>query len=364
MIKKINYYLFALLASFFLVSGCLDEIQLDVPGKERETLVIQAKLEKGNPSVVEALVNKLFDFTSSSRIPVVVKSVILIDEDGNTKDLEANSLNGYVAVIEENDPDISIDFGRAYQLKVATFDGREFISELEILDPVPVPDGLTWEKAVVTDDSTGIQENILQFYISTPLISDLGNGSPSNLRWDLETAYQATDAPITGMEPPKICYITVPSELSKIKTVDGNELADNRIDRFLIAETKVSSIFAEGLYFNVFQESLGEKALQYWEQVGELVDRSGNMFEAPVGKLVTNFSNTGEAADDEIFGYFYATSQEVIRIFVEPGEVGNPSPTCPWTGQVAPGRGCTIPQICCDCSVLDGASTTKPDYWQ
>ena len=364
MIKKINCYLFVLLTSFFVVTGCLDEIQLDVPGKERETLVIQAKLEKGNPSVVEALVNNLFDFTASSRLPVVVRSIVLIDENGNTKELKANSINGYFAVIEENDPDIDIDFGKSYQIKVNTFDNREFISELELLNPVPVPDGLTWEKAVVTDDSTGMQEDILQFYISTPLISDQGNGSPSNLRWDLETAYQATDAPITGNDTSKICYITVPSELSKIKTVDGKELADNRIDRFLIAETKVSSIFAEGLYFNVFQESLGEKALQYWQQVGELVDRSGNMFEAPVGKLVTNFSNTGEGTDDEIFGYFYATSQEVIRIFVEPGEVGNPSATCPWTGQVAPGRGCTIPQICCDCSVLEGASTTKPDYWQ
>jgi hypothetical protein len=87
------------------------------------------------------------------------------------------------------------------------------------------------------------------------------------------------------------------------------------------------------------------------------------MFEAPVGKLETNFRNANEGIKDEIFGYFYATSREVIRVYIDPSEVGNPASICPWTGRVNPGRGCNIPEICCDCSLLKGSSTVKPEYW-
>ena len=342
--------------------SCLDPIDLEVPAKERETLVIQAKLSKGEPSVVEAVINRLFDFTASSRMPVTVRSVELIDDEGNKVELEATSTIDYIAVITDNDPRMSIDYGRSYQIRVATFDNRVFISDLEPLLPTPVPDRLTFTRGTTLNDSTLIEEDIVRVFVSTGLRPELTPDTKSRLRWEVEIAYEADDAPLDGTEP-KTCWITTLAELTDIKTVDGEELADESINDFLIAEIPIGPNFAKGVYINVYQESLTESALVYWKQVGQLVERSGNMFESPVGKLTTNFANANDGVADEIFGYFYATDQEVVRVYIDPSDVGNPTPTCPWTGEVAPGRGCTIPQICCDCAVLPNSTTVKPSYW-
>ena len=357
---KYKFIVFLLLA-FGLSNGCLDPIDLEVPAKERETLVIQAKLSKGSPSVVEVVVNRLFDFTASSRIPVTARSVELLDDDGNVVDLEATSTSSYIAVIDESNP-MKIEFGKSYQIKVATFDSRVFVSDMEALLPTPDPDVLAFSTATTRNDSTGVDENIVQVLISTDLRAEVSSSLKSRMRWEVEVAYEADDAPITG-EDPKTCWITTLADLNDIKTVDGEELGDDRIDNFLVAELTVNSNFAKGVYINVYQESLTESALEYWRQVGELVQRSGNMFEAPVGKLATNFRNANDGVADEIFGYFYVTDPKVIRVFVDPSDVGNPTPLCPWTGQVAPGRGCTIPQLCCDCSQVPNSSLVKPEYW-
>lgn len=356
------YFWMVCIGLLSLSQGCLDPIDLEVPAKERETLVIQAKLSKGEPSVVEAVVNRLFDFTAASRMPVTVRSVELIDEDGNTVELEATSTIDYIAIIENNDPRMTIDYGRSYQIRVKTFDNREFISDMEPLLPTPVPDRLTFDTGTVLNDSTAVTENIVRVFVSTGLRSAITPDVKSKLRWEVELAYEVDDAPIDGTEP-KTCWITTLPELSDIKTVDGDELSNDNIDDFLIAELKVGPNFAKGVYINVYQESLTESSLLYWEQVGELVQRSGNMFEAPVGKLATNFRNANEGVADEIFGYFYATNQEVARVYIDPSDVGNPTPICPWTGMVAPGRGCNIPQICCDCSELPRSTIIKPEYW-
>lgn len=345
-----------------LISGCLDEIQLDVPGMERETVVIQAKLIKGNPSTVTARVTNLFDFTPSSRAQIRVRSVTLLDSEGNNKDLSVDDRNTYSTTIYENDPDIDVDFGKMYQLKVNTIDGREFISDLEPLFPVPEPEEISFTTFAMDDDTTGLSSRFFRFNISTPTKLE-GTEEKAKLRWDLESTMRVTDSPIDGSDP-KTCYITTPAEVSKVKTVDGDLFSGDKISNYPIAELLVSSVFSEGFYLNVYQESLSEGAFEYWNQVGNVNDRSGNMFESPAGKIITNFKNTVESVEDEVFGYFYVTSQTVIRQYVSPEDAGNPRNQCPplKTGQ-NPGRACNLPPQCCDCLSQSGSTLTKPDWW-
>jgi hypothetical protein len=358
-----KHYLWILLIGLFSLSqGCLDPIDFDVPAMERETLVIQGKLVKGEPSVVEVVVNRLFDFTAASRLPVTVRSVELIDEDGNIVELEATSTIDYVATIEDNDPRMTIDYGRSYQIRVSTFDNRVFISDLEPLLPAPQPDQLSFSVGTALNDSTLIEEDVLNIFINTGLRSELTPGQKSKLRWEVEVVYEVDDDP-DGQVEPKTCWIATQAELSDIKTIDGDELTNESIENFLIANLKVGPNYAKGVYVNVYQESLTESSLKYWEQVGELVQRSGNMFEAPVGKLVTNFRNANEGSVDEIFGYFYTTEQKVTRIYIDPSDVGNPTPNCPYTGMRSQSRDCNQPLVCCDCLRLPNSTVIKPEYW-
>ena len=52
-----NIFFLMLVTSFLTVSGCLDPIDLEVPAKERETLIIQGKLGKGDPSIIDVVIS-------------------------------------------------------------------------------------------------------------------------------------------------------------------------------------------------------------------------------------------------------------------------------------------------------------------
>ncbi len=51
------------------------------------------------------------------------------------------------------------------------------------------------------------------------------------------------------------------------------------------------------------------------------------MFEPPVGKAKGNFHSLDD--DEEIFGYFYTTSEQLYRIYNSPEFAGNPHILCP-----------------------------------
>ena len=105
-------------------------------------------------------------------------------------------------------------------------------------------------------------------------------------------------------------------------------------------------------------ESLSDEALIYWDQVGSIVNRSGNMFEEPVGKQLTNVVADESNPDAPIFGYFYATEMDTISIFVDPVDIGSPTLACPPAKPKEPG---CLP--CCDCLGLTGSTNEKPIFW-
>jgi hypothetical protein len=98
--------------------------------------------------------------------------------------------------------------------------------------------------------------------------------------------------------------------------------------------------------------------LDYWNQVNTVVSREGDIFQDPVGKVPSNFKNA-DTDDEDVFGFFYATEQEVIRIFVSPEEANNPNKWCPQPLT----EGGQAPSDCCDCSTEIGSSTFKPSWW-
>ena len=75
----------------------------------------------------------------------------------------------------------------------------------------------------------------------------------------------------------------------------------------------------------------------------QVVERVGNQFEPPVGRIITNFKNINDENDRNVFGYFTAFYEDTLRLCVTPEEVGSPSKLCP------PCRGCFAPSICIDC---------------
>lgn len=363
---------FALLIIFtvglFGLSSCLDEIDFASAGTINEAIAIQGKVVKANPSYISVTIRGVFNFTDVPRL-LDARLVTVEDESGNTVELPTGADGIFYLEVPDNDPNFKIDYGKSYKINVATFDNRNYSSSFEELLPAPVIEGLTAERTQIESvDLNGNTKlfNQLTYGISTPLKPEASSEN-ARLLWEFTTTYQFTDSPeaygARACRPTSIdaeaktCYISS-SPLSNYVSINGPELSVDRIDNFEALNTGISSIYSQGLYLTVSQQSLTQTAYDYWTQVGNVVARTGNLFQAPAGKVITNIANTDDPKED-VFGYFYATEETIRRVYVSPSLADNPPLPCP----APPSEGGLAPNDCCNCSSVAKSTTVRPVWW-
>ncbi len=363
--KRILSYL-PIVVFGLIVWGCLEEIDLRVEPEFQDNVVIQGSLVLGNPSRVNVRVTKLFDFTSNGREALSVRSVILFDEDGNQVELEvAGAVGDYAVEIPVNDPRMSIGADKRYYIEVSTFDGRTFRSEEERIPNVPEATELQarlTEVEQVGADGELRQVEYVEFLLSTPL--DNGENDGTFLRWVAERTYRSTDEGMSDAYPePKTCYVTESSVVSNLP-VGSTEEFSGSITAFPVYQEPINHRFAEGYYVSIFQQGLTRGAYGYWSGIASLINREGTIFEPPVGQVPSNISNI-EDPDDRAFGYFYATQQDTIRMYISPDFVGNPEKYCPVEfGMVNQNFVyCEAVPICCDCLSVPRSQLERPSFW-
>jgi hypothetical protein len=178
------------------------------------------------------------------------------------------------------------------------------------------------------------------------------------LFWRVERTYQLTDS----MEIPgfisKTCYITTNLDFDNIHLLNGRELLQDTVANFELTTARLNYHFAEGYYYTIYQQSLTPGAFEYYGRIKELIERTSNLFDAPVGQIPSNLENINDPNDTNIYGYFTAFNQDTVRMYVSPEAVGNPDKLCPQDISFFP------PRPCCDCLVEEGSSIKKPFFWK
>ncbi|MEO0338497.1 MAG: DUF4249 family protein [Bacteroidota bacterium] len=361
--KQIKRAAFLLLLLTIGLISCLDPIDLDIPRGFEETLVIQSVLTRGNPSVIDLNVSRLFDFTPESLERVNVRVVELSDDDGNNMEVKRVGIGTYQHVFTGAES-ISVEVGKSYKVRVSTFDGRVLESTLEPLLDVPEIDSIQFVDArreIAIPDQEVRFDSVIRFSLNTPLAAP-NTDQNVGLLWDVKGVFELTDSPTVFGVSQKTCYITRSLDITNVKVFDGyNTDATEVRDQFLY-ETPFTFVFAEGFFLEVTQSSLSPGAVSYWDQINELLEREGDMFEAPAGQLTTNLVNINDP-EDKILGYFYATSTSTERVYVSPEFARNPRKHCPPPADIpAPPGGCALP-LCCDCLDEPISTTLRPGYW-
>lgn len=349
-------------------SSCLDEIDFASAETIDEAIAIQGKVVKANPSYISVTIRGVFNFMDVPRL-LDARLVTVEDESGNTVELPTGADGVFYLEVADNDPNFKIDYGKSYKINVSTFDNRNYSSSLEELLPAPSVEDLTVAKTQIeTVDANGNTKTFdqLTYSVSTPL-KPTNSTENARLLWEFISTYQFTDSPEsygaracrpTAIESAaKTCYITTSPQTNYI-SLNGQELSVDRVDNFEVLNTGISSIYAEGYYLTVSQQSLTQTAYDYWAQVGNVVARTGDLFQAPAGKVITNLVNTEDPKED-IFGYFYATEETVRRVYVSPDLADNPPLPCP----APPSEGGQAPNDCCNCSSVTTSSTVRPVWW-
>jgi len=363
MLKRVlkSTYLLLAIAGVVLV-GCLDEIDFDVPAENQESLVIQGRLVKGDPHMISVEVKRLFDFTGGSSF-IRVAYVRITNDLGQSIDLTNAALGIYEASIPVNDPNFEIRTGGSYKATVETLDDRKYESTFEILHPVSRVDDVTArivQREVPVGIGTEIRDRV-QFLLNTPL-TVTGEEEKARINWQVTRTYKLTEMQTQQGVAPRTCYITDNVNVEEVKPFDGNILDIDYLADYELYESNITFHYRQGLYLNILQQSLSKGAFEYWDQIDRLLERNGNMFESPVGEIVSNFENVVDRNED-IFGYFYATEIDTLNVYVDSTFVGSVSQYCPPPLPPPAGGGCAV-ELCCDCLFAPNSTTTKPDYWQ
>ena len=343
----------------FIFSACLDEITLENSIDLEDNIAIQGSLIKGSPSIVNVFVSRLSNLTGVN-LPVAIldADVSILDENGTELLLDNINSGFYELEIPENDPNFIVDINRKFQLKVKA-DGNEYLSNMEILLPIPEITSLGFNVTAreVINEVTGIGEtrDFIEFNVNTPLVIS-GVSTKSQMIWELEGTYQLTDSPLESCNPifpvvdPKTCYVTEKINLDKKVLFDGTTASTNDLTGFPVFESRINFRFSEGYYMTFLQQSLTSGAHKYWKTTNDMLQRTGSIFEAPAGKIESNFTNASNP-DELVFGYFYATQQDTARIYIDPSFVDFPATNCP-----IPFDPLGPVTQCCDC--LDTVSYT------
>ena len=343
--------------------GCLDEINLETPDEVNRKLVVQARLVKGNPSVITAYLSYSGNYSVAEIPPPELGAIVeLKDENGNGLNLQEIGGGRYELELPQNNPQLSVEVGKSYQLAIRTQGGNMYESGFETLFAVPQVDTLFTE--IETRDELNELENIvtksfLKVFVQTPLAPSNG-GEKVGLKWDFQGLFQYSELsdPDNPFEPVNTCYITEAVNIENIAVFNGRSVNLSQIDRYFIMEKEITHRFSQGYYLLVYQQSLSPDAQIYWDQARQVIERDGSFFETPVGPIAGNIRNTADPKED-VLGYFYVTEVDTFRFFISPEAAGRPRQYCVRFSSYAESD-----LSCKDCLTLPNSTLQRPSYWR
>jgi hypothetical protein len=347
--KKILF----LFASSLLLWGCLDQIKLDIPADlQGQRLLIQGRLTKGETAQVNVDVLQIINVDRlNSPEGVNDAEVTLRHTSGQSVVLKRTADGAYKALLTAEHPEFPVVTGQTYQIEVRLADGQRYRSTFEPLMEVPKMDTLSFGYSFtesLNDIGNVVFDTLLDYQIKTPL--RISEDEKARLRWDIFGTYRLTD------DFGKTCYLFEQIQVDEVKVFNDQVLNFEQLDSFVITSTPWNYRYAEGYFARIVQESLSPGAFAYWDQTQKVITRSGNMFDPPPGKLVTNIRNI-EDPDIEVLGYFYATEQDTLQMYIPPERVGSPKRHCP---EIPPSSAQTL---CDNCLFATGSTLQRPKFW-
>ena len=348
-----------ILAPVFLFVSCIEEIEFEPPAEFQNSVIIEGKIVKGNPSTVEVSTQNIFDFSFEEVSFFNAKEVFILNDKGE-KLLVPNTTTGNYELKIDPSSGFEVDHGGSYGIEVSLLDGRSYQSEFETLIPVPKLESLDHQLLVreeENEDGIMVPVSYVEYRLSANLVAD-ENQERTDVRWILESVYKQSDLIARDQ-----CYVTRFENPRQILLFDKNDNSRSRVENELILKKNVSRIMVEGQYVTAIQESLDTKAAEYWKQIQELSTNSGTFYEAPPGQVKSNIKKLNDS-QGEVFGYFYATEHDSLHAFVDSTFVDFYTEICPHPDNVERESMDFGPcDDCCYCLWLDNSTTTKPSFW-
>lgn len=344
----IAYRILIILTAISL-AHCVDKINLLNTDNARSMLVIDARMVKYKEKGL-VMVDLIQSSLNTDRsFGFIADEVSLINASGNKLVIDRYAIGRYAT---SETPTFKFIYGEKYKIRVFNNNGDVYESSWAELNQSPVINKASFDYSEQNDNN---KEN-LSLFVNTTINSNLKN---KIIKWDVVQTYQFTEQKYGGIKG-KICYIPEKLDKTNIKFIDGRVVEKDKPIDFLVSKKGVNYYYAEGSYFTIVQEAIDLNVQRYYTAYNNLVQREGNIFETPPGMLPTNFKCVSDSTK-LVSGYFYATQQDTIRIFVSPNDVGTPARLCP----IPPNEASDCPvAACCNCLNAKNSTAAKPFYWK
>ncbi len=334
-----------------LLMSCIDEITLDLDTEER-FLIVGAQLSD-QPDTYDITLNQspiIGVGTDNILDPVIGAMVFLEDDLGNTIGfIENDTFPGtYSAYLE-------LETDRQYRLNLILSDGIIIES---------TPERIPESKAIITEldfdvmevelinesGNVGVQE-FVELYVNNAPFAER-----TYSRWRVEGEYQFIEKYPRALNP-RNCYIKDNVDLNNVRIANSEDFQNGEIIDYPILRTVFNDRFNIVYLFNVYQHVISRQEFEYWQNIQQLINIDGTLFDPPPGAVRNNLQNMTNP-DSPVQGYFSISSLTFERFFAVPSRKGFFIDT-----------ECTSnpfrfnPEKCADCTTISKSSLVRPPYW-
>ncbi|KAA9340289.1 DUF4249 domain-containing protein [Adhaeribacter soli] len=338
-----------------ILGGCIEPV--DVPIEKQERLLMVDGLITDEPGPYIVKLNKSFYYGEyfGDAHPDVKNAIVTIFDDQGTIEVLSETFPGKY---ETNKNGIRGRIGGSYQLKIRLKNGQEYISEPEVLKPVPAIDKLYTTFA--QEHSLNEQNETIITDVVRVLVDAKDPANEKNYyRWSSEGTYQVFTQPEDYME--KVRDVLVPRPKSCCPDcwlTDKNNLINVNDDRQFNGKTLVGQpilqVPATPRFFDikyrveVAQYSLSETAFNFWETIKLQSKGTGSVQDPAPANAVSNIKNISNGAE-KVIGYFGASAVARKALFITKQDIPIQIPKFIYPD---------------DCRTMPLSTTERPAFWQ
>jgi len=345
---KMKQLIIFLLPLFIL--GCIEPYDFEANEVDK-TIVVDAELS--DSLFLQNIKISYLKKVGGQQFEGVSSATVMVEDDAGNEFL-----------FQETDPGIYVSFfeahrERKYRLNIDILNGGRITSDFEGLPPPIEIDSIAYEEleeSFVNEDGKNRTLNVVKAYGIA--------GIPNNeedlfLRFgNIETVFLFAERKKVTFPPPKTCFVY---NLDIASEINVFEIKANSMDvavRSLLFSKPINWEF--GTVFSIKTDliSMNKPHFEYWKEIEQVYTQDGNINNPPPARIRTNLKVEDRPP---VIGFFGMTSISSDVIFIRKtdlntsillrcGSLGGPYPN-------------PYPDECNQCLLIEGASTTKPEYW-
>lgn len=290
--------------------GCIDEISFDSEFGENQ-LVVDGSIHNGpGPYTVRVGETKP---DKNLPVPLSDATITLIVSSGNRVAFNETE-TGIYQTIDENFRGVP---GETYHIEIELPDGRSFFSEPETMSQQTASSTVHLETGFAPElTASGSTRVVPVVFVSAD--TDLPESEdPLFLKWNVEGLYAFREIQRSGPFAPRAntCFITEKIDPQNIHLFSGSQSGGQIKNQLLTEQRVIQHKFFIRYYFNVITSIITQQRYNYWQNVDEMINQSGTIFDIPPATVPGNIKNNNPN-NIPALGYFEAVARDTSREFV------------------------------------------------